>query len=187
MGVTEEEHGINGLLELTQSVTWVLYKTILYAVCVCESMLLAVIPFGIGWVLSVLFYSWIYVFNCLFIKWARFKWSVTRSLAEFRVRAVYYLGLGLPFSLLCRSFSPLANVVLFCTLYPVYEIIIISADDGSKKSPEPLPVFKVAQWVVERVFDLLAVLKGYLLKVIAKAKEVQELVKSKMAFRVKVE
>ena len=97
---------------------------------------------------------------------------------------MYYLGLGLPFSLLCRSFSSLTNVMLFCTLYPVYEIIIIRADDGDKKISEPLPVFALAQRGTDKIMELLVVLKQRLLELVAKTNDIQAYIKKKFGKKI---
>ena len=145
-----------------------LFRTLLYYVTLVEVAAAARLPLGVGRVLRVVLSAWLYVFNCLLVKWARFEWPTARVLAEFRARWLYYLGLGLPFSLLCCTLAHLPSVLLYCMLFPFFELLVLQADDGDKKGPfragtaQPLvlPVFCCAEWLVSRIFLGLARLKA---------------------------
>jgi len=128
--------GILELLEgVTKSLTDTIFRMLLYYVVLVETMIVSVLPLGIGWLLRVALCSWLYVFNCLLVRWTHYEWRINRVLAEFRLRWLYYLGLGLPFSFLCNTFSFMTNVLLYCILFPFFEIFVISAADGDKKGP----------------------------------------------------
>jgi len=170
-----------GLVELLEGLTRTLFRILLYYVVQVETMMLSVLPSFIGWVLTVILCSWLYVLNSLFVRWEHYKWRATRALAEFRIRWLYYLGLGLPFSFLCNTFSITTNALLYCTLFPFFEIFVICAADGDKKGPyksvpaktsdsadkephqkpEPVivPVFFCAEFIVNWIFDGLTRLK----------------------------
>ena len=170
-GVEDEEGqgGVGELLEmLTRSFTDTLFRTLLYYVTLVELAAAGLLPLGLGRVLRVVLSAWMYVFNCLLVKWARFEWPTARVLAEFRARWLYYLGLGLPFSLLCCTLAHLPSVLLYCMLFPFFELLVLQADDSDKKGPhrgpdaQPLvlPVFFCAEWLVSRLFLALARLKA---------------------------
>lgn len=166
------QSGLGELLEmLTRTFMDTLFRTLLYYVTLVELAAVARLPLGLGRVLRVVLSAWMYVFNCLLVKWARFEWPTARVLAEFRARWLYYLGLGLPFSLLCCTLAHLPSVLLYCMLFPFFELLVLQADDSDKKGPhragagpdaQPLvlPVFCCAEWVVSRIFRFLARLKA---------------------------
>jgi len=170
--------GIVELLdELTQSLTKTVFRMLLYYVVLVETMIVGVLPLGIGWIVSIALCSWLYVLNCLFVRWEHYEWSVKRALTEFRLRWLYYLGLGLPFSFLCNAFSMSTNSLLYCILFPFFEIFVLCTVDGDKKGPyknptssahaekqpnpsqqqqqpEPIivPVFFIAEFIVNLIF-----------------------------------
>ena len=165
----DSQSSLGELLEmLTRTFMDTLFRTLLYYVTLVELAAVARLPLGLGRVLRVVLSAWMYVFNCLFVKWARFDWPTARVLAEFRARWLYYLGLGLPFSLLCCTLAHLPSVLLYCMLFPFFELLVLQADDGDKKGPyragaaQPLvlPVFCCAEWLVSRIFLGLARLRA---------------------------
>jgi len=128
--------GVMELLEgLTKSLTETVFRLLFYYVIIVETSVVSMLPLGLGWILRVALCSWLYVFNCLLIRWEHYNWRIQRMLAEFRLRWLYYLGLGLPFSFLCNTFSFMTNVLLYCILCPFFEIFVICAADGDKKGP----------------------------------------------------
>jgi len=136
-----EAGGIFELMdEALRSLSDTVFRFLLGFVLFVESSIVLMLPLGIGYLGNIALWSWVYCFNTVLIKWAMFKWRTTRILKEFRARWLYYLGLGLPFSFVCNTFSRTTSILLYCMLFPVFELIVLHADDGNKKGPFLEPV-----------------------------------------------
>ena len=100
-----------------------LYRTILFSIYLIQSSMLYYLnPLGLGRPMSFVFASWLYSFYCFEYVWIRMGWSLERRLKFFEERWAYFLGFGLPCTLITFWFPQMIGSGLFALVFPVFEI-----------------------------------------------------------------
>jgi len=116
------------LNSLQRSLSEYLYTMLFHYVLLVEISVVSLLPFPFGYLARVLLNAYVQVYECLLYKYPS-TWKRMHKLEEFRSRWVYYFGLGLPFSLVCNSFSRTTSIFLSCMFFPVFEILVLLAND----------------------------------------------------------
>eukprot|EP00299_Pterocystis_sp_00344_P012094 c5761_g1_i1.p1 GENE.c5761_g1_i1~~c5761_g1_i1.p1 ORF type:complete len:332 (-),score=29.30 c5761_g1_i1:48-1007(-) len=110
-----------------------IYRVLLCFFYVLLSTIVFFIPI-VGIPLSVVLVSWLYAFYCFEYIWTMQSWPLDRQITFFENRWAFFLGFGLPCSILSHVFPVVLSAAL-CGL--VFPMCVIMATISS--TPDPLP------------------------------------------------
>ncbi|CDZ98365.1 p53-mediated apoptosis protein EI24/PIG8 [Phaffia rhodozyma] len=87
--------------------------------------ILRILPGGLGWLLSLVYTTWVNGWYCFEYTWSAQGWSFVEKIDFVQTRWAYFFGFGLPITFLtCLPFlPPLLNATIFALLYPFYLIL----------------------------------------------------------------
>ena len=91
-----------------------------------QTMILGLIPYYIGDILSVIFLSWLYSYYCFEYKIFALNLNTEESIQVFEANWAYYLGFGLQFTVLLYMYPGLLSSGIFALFFPF--LVLLSVD-----------------------------------------------------------
>ena len=91
-----------------------------------QTMLLGLIPYHVGDVLSIIFLSWLYSYYWFEYKIFALNLNTEESIQVFEANWAYYLGFGLLFTILLYLYPGLLSSGIFALFFPF--LVLLSVD-----------------------------------------------------------
>lgn len=98
-----------------------------------QTMIISQLPFYLGDVLSVIFYSWLYSYYCFEYKIFALNLNTEESIQVFEANWAYYLGFGLLFTIILYSYPGLVSSGFFALLFPFLVLLSVDAAPPSNE------------------------------------------------------
>ncbi|KAI8367665.1 etoposide-induced protein 2.4-domain-containing protein [Radiomyces spectabilis] len=123
---SNNRQGSSGIANTVQSMASTVYTIIFYINCGVFASLLRSIP-TVGTLLSFLANCFIMSYYCFEYKWVYYGWTMEQRLLFVEQNWAYFLGFGLPGTVLTYFLSPLRSGAVFSLIYPSYVIMAMIA------------------------------------------------------------
>ncbi|CAO3638324.1 unnamed protein product [Cunninghamella echinulata] len=144
-----------------QSMATTIYTTIFYINCGVFAALLRSIPV-VGTLLSLLMNCLIMAYYCFEYRWVYLGWSLEKRLTYIEQHWSFFLGFGVPITVLTFFLSTLRSGALFALFYPSYVIMAFLASPKSM-SPTGQPISSTAssnpEWMLPNKIPAFAIVR----------------------------
>jgi len=127
------------------------YDTVLLIMLGIEIFGLSIVPI-FGPIISTVFNAWLHSLYCFEYTWIHKGWSFSNRIRYFEENWLYFLGFGLPVTLLDFVIeSRWSRTALYQVIFPISMLIALSVKPPKWSSvlPSRMPICREAQWATE--------------------------------------